>query len=557
MKNYLNSNYKDFAKDLMYKKKIYSLAIIFSILSIGTSAISPLLFSKLVDDGILASDKYAIIELLIITMIVTIIGAGATYFTNILFGRLRRYFVLRVKEKVLNRVSLFDGSQMSDMNNGLLINVLNRDIEEIGFTMTERVFNIISDFITALVSLSVMLFIDIRLTIMSILIQTTLIYINNCVTKKIRKVYDEMRIVSDELLEKEEEYINNLQTIIQSDICDYFIKKIYKKEDVRQYKIYTTNKYEAINISISTILNFVAMATIWLIGGFSVIDGVITYGLLTAYSSYSAKLFSPIIRLIEANVEVQKLRAAINRVYNILNLPRKDGLYCDNKYPFSSDIVFNKVSFRYNEKADVFFENSFVIKKNKLNIFIGESGQGKSTLTYLLTKFWEVSAGEILINNENIINYKSSVLRNNIAYISQSPLILKDTVKNNLCLGKEIDEQEILESLEKVNMIDYVLSLNNGLNYMIDVNGRNLSGGQRKRLTIARSLLREANMYIFDEPTSGLDPLNKEIIYNIINEHLTEKTIVLITHDIDILEKVDSATINMINKCNVTQVKVD
>lgn len=552
-----NVSYRYIIECLLEKKNLYFFALLFSLISIIVSILSPLLFSKLIDYGILASNKKAIIELILITMVLTIIGSISCHAMNILFGKIRKCFVLTVKKRVVHKLALLNGEELSKLSNGYTLNILDKDIEEIGFTMTERVFYIIFDSINALVSLTVMLFINVKLTIISIFIQGILIFINKSLTKKIRALNDEMRVASDELLNVEEEFTRSLIEIIQSDISSYFKKCIDKKESLRQDKIYDTNRFESANISISSFMDFVAMASIWLIGGFSVIDGFITYGILTAYSSYSAKLWAPILRLMSAFVDIQKLKLSISRVSDLLNLPELDGNKCDIITPFHSDIVFKDVGFSYEPNKKILNQNSFVIKNKSINILIGKSGQGKSTLTYLLTNLWNVSEGKILLWDENIIEYKNDILRKDISYISQNPLLYNDTLRNNLCPDIEIADDEIYNALGNVNLLDFVMSQEQGLDYIIDSGGNNLSGGERQRISIARALLRKSNLYIFDEPTSNLDPFNKDIIFRIISEILVEKTIILITHDYSVLTKYNEANIYLVNNGIITQVNSD
>ncbi|RTZ68457.1 MAG: ABC transporter ATP-binding protein, partial [Tenericutes bacterium] len=175
---------------------------------------------------------------------------------------------------------------------------------------------------------------------------------------------------------------------------------------------------------------------------------------------------------------------------------------------------------------------------SKIIGLVGDSGGGKSSFISLIMRFYDTNSGSVLINGIDIKEFSLKSLLNKIAYIPQNVHIFNDTVASNIAYGKEIEENKILNSLKKVNLLDFVNSLENGVYTKLQENGSNLSGGQKQRIAIARALYTDPDILILDEATSALDNKSEAVIMQTINS-LKDMIIFIIAHRLKTVESAD------------------
>lgn len=211
------------------------------------------------------------------------------------------------------------------------------------------------------------------------------------------------------------------------------------------------------------------------------------------------------------------------------------------KEPIKGVIEFKNVSFKYTENSKAIFENlSFKIDKNKTIAFIGQSGCGKSTILNLIDKLYDVNSGEILIDDINIQALTKESLRGNINYLNQFPYLFNMSIRENMKLVNEnLTDEDIIAALKKVDIWDVVSATEKGLDTVLDENAVNFSGGQKQRLSIARSFLKPSQIMLFDESTSSLDNVAQEKIMNEIDNLKGSRTIVIIAHRLSTIKNVD------------------
>ena len=203
------------------------------------------------------------------------------------------------------------------------------------------------------------------------------------------------------------------------------------------------------------------------------------------------------------------------------------------------DISFNNVSFSYDCSKEIIHDFNYTFYKNKKYVLIGNSGSGKSTLIQLLLNNYEASRGTLLMNGIDINTISNTSIYRRISIVHQNAPILNDTLKNNITYFESYSEKQINEVVERAGLKNLVQSMPNGLNTVINENGNNISGGEKQRISIARALLKNADLLIYDEPTSNLDHTTAKEIENILLKE--NKTCIMITHKLDaeLLNKFD------------------
>lgn len=194
------------------------------------------------------------------------------------------------------------------------------------------------------------------------------------------------------------------------------------------------------------------------------------------------------------------------------------------------DIEFKDVSFAYDEKT-ILDHISCEMKKNTITAIVGPSGSGKTTFCNLIARFWDVSAGEILMDGKNIKEYTLPHLMSNIAMVFQNVYLFEDTIENNIKFGvPSATREEVIEAAKKAMCHDFIEALPNGYDTLIGEGGATLSGGEKQRISIARAMLKDAPIVIFDEATASIDPENEDKLKSAIEELTKNKTIIMIAH---------------------------
>ena len=209
--------------------------------------------------------------------------------------------------------------------------------------------------------------------------------------------------------------------------------------------------------------------------------------------------------------------------------------------PDQYDIVFEGVSFRYTENAPFALRDvSFRVPAGQHVAVIGQTGAGKSTLAHLVVRFWDPTSGMIMIGSEDIRIFSESDLRSNISLVSQQAHLFSASLRDNLRIGRSgADDRELWQALDAVHLSEFVRSLPSGLDTWVGESGRLLSGGQARRLAVARAILRDAPIWVFDEPTEGLDVVTERLILESLFDHTLDKTVLLITHRLVDLDRMD------------------
>ncbi|WP_432773593.1 heme ABC transporter ATP-binding protein/permease CydC [Francisella salimarina] len=252
-------------------------------------------------------------------------------------------------------------------------------------------------------------------------------------------------------------------------------------------------------------------------------------------------MFESIMPLPLAYQYLGKTISASKRILNITDAK------ADVEYPTNSDISldnysinFNNVDFGYNAEQSVLKDFCLDIKQNEKVALFAPTGKGKSTIINLLARFWDVNSGEIAIGDKNIKEFNEDQLRNLMTVINQSPHIFNTTIRENLKIAKDnATEEELLEALGKVELKKHVESLPKGLDTWTGELGRQLSGGQQKRLALARAFLQDKPILILDEPTEGLDKETERLVFENLVELMQNKTVIFITHNAKLLESFD------------------
>ena len=292
------------------------------------------------------------------------------------------------------------------------------------------------------------------------------------------------------------------------------------------------------------IMNALSIA-IYFIGAFLIDGGSLVYPDLVVFVSYSMHVVMSFMFIAMLFVVIPRGVVSGRRINEVLGTVSKvqdgNGIKGDN---LAGEIEFRNVSFRYPDAEMNTLENiSFKVNKGQTIAFIGSTGSGKSTLVNLITRFYDASFGEVLIDGENIKNYKISDLNNKIGYVPQQGYLFSGTVKSNLLYGNENATDEQIEKALEISQSDFVKNLEGGVNAEIAQGGTNVSGGQRQRLSIARAIIKNPEFYIFDDSFSALDYKTDKTLRKELSKYTKDATKIIVAQRVGTIMDADKIVV--------------
>lgn len=326
------------------------------------------------------------------------------------------------------------------------------------------------------------------------------------------------------------EYVNGIKVIKAFNKSASSFGKF--KETVNENKKAMLDWYLSICFSMTATMEtipatmiFVLPASIYFFMNGSIKIGTLVICVLLSYASYK-----PLIKAMSHLETITNIKTILEEINKVMNLPDlKRGERTKNIYSY--DVEFRNVTFAYDESKNVLNGISFKANENELTAIVGRSGGGKSTIAKLLAGFWNVNSGEILIGKNDLNDMPLKQNMELVTYVSQENFLFNKTILENLKIAKEdASMSEIQKACEKASCHDFIMSLPNGYETIVGESGANLSGGEKQRIAIARSFLKNSPIVLLDEATAYSDPDNESVIQESINNLIENKTVIMIAH---------------------------
>ena len=266
--------------------------------------------------------------------------------------------------------------------------------------------------------------------------------------------------------------------------------------------------------------------------------GAMTIGEFISFIAALALFMDPIRKFSQANVKLSQAKAASERIDRLLETPEEKDTGLIEGTSFEKDIQVRELTFSYGE-GDVIKDLSLDLKKGEKVALVGLSGSGKSTLINLLLGLYPFEEGEILIDDKRIQDYTLHQLRSFFGLVSQDIFLFNDSIKNNICLGRDFSEEAIQEALKVAYCEEFISKLPEGIETIIGDRGTRLSGGQQQRLTIARAYLQDCPILLFDEATSALDNESEKVVQKALENLAGHKTVLAVAHRLSTIQDYD------------------
>ena len=524
---------------------------------------TPLLLRRLIDEGVIPKNSELVTQLALAVGVIALLDA--------LFSMIGRWFSARIGEGLIYdlRSMIFEHVQRQSIafftrtQTGALISRLNSDVIGAQQAFTSTLSGVISNVLSLVLVTITMLTLSWQITLISLTLLPLFLYPTKWVGRKLQGYTRQSFDINASMSATMTERFNVSGALLVSLYGDTGIEK----------KEFSTKARKVADIGISiALLNrlfFIALTSIaaiatavaYGVGGQLAIDQQITVGTLLAITALLARLYGPLTALSNVRVDVMSALVSFERVFEVLDLqPMVVDL--PNAKVLSTDqpeLTFENVSFTYPKAEEISLASlemaakpeiavtgqtlknvSFTVKPGTLTGIVGPSGAGKSTISSLIPRLYDVTAGRILINNEDIRNSTIKSLRNVIGVVTQDSHMFHDTIRNNLLYAKnDASLQELESACSAARIWSFIESLPNGLDTVVGERGHRLSGGEKQRLAIARLLLKQPSLVILDEATAHLDSENEALVQLALKEALIGRTSIVIAHRLSTIIQAD------------------
>jgi len=506
------------------------------------STLTPYLLKVVVDDYILVKNfegMQSIILLMILVLLFEVIFMYLfTFYANWLGQKVIKDLRVSVFKKIVKfKMSFFDKNAV-----GRLVTRTVNDIETIASIFSQGLFTIIADILKMITVLTVMTIISLELTLVVISIFPILIFATRVFQKTMKVAFEKVR-----------REVANLNSFVQERISGIKIVQIFNREKVE------INNFKKINIKhrdawlrtvwinsiffpIAEISTSICIGLLVWYGGYNNLNGEnISLGTLFLFISMSGLLFRPLRQIADRFNTLQMGMVSTERIFNILENEQQ---ISDNgrlkEKSFKGLIEFNNVNFSYLVNQQVLNNISFKINPGESFAIVGPTGSGKTTITNLITKFYEVDTGNILIDGKDINDYTLETVRSKIGVILQDVFLFADTIFNNITLyNKDITMENVENAAKELEIHDFINSLPGGYSFNVSERGDTLSAGQKQLIAFLRVLVNNPDILILDEATSSIDSYSEELIKNATKKITKDKTSIIIAHRLSTIESAD------------------
>jgi subfamily B ATP-binding cassette protein MsbA len=487
------------------------------------------------------NNKFPVLVYVCIILFITIILKNLFgYLSQKVLTRMRVSMVRKMREKLFHQFSTQSLQFFHDERKGDLLSTISSDVVEVENSVVTSLQTILRDPLVIVATFIALFSISKELTFFTIIFFPVSGFLISSVSKKLKKQSNISQSLLGKLLNISEETLSGVR-IIKAFNAEGFINKRFEKDNLKfAGTVKAIQDHREMASPVSEILGVMVVIVIMLYGGHLILSGsnALTAGSFIAYLGLYFQILSPAKSIGTAVTALPKGLASGERVLRIIDLPNPITDKPDAKSlpAFEHDIVYNNVTFAYKDHA-VLKNVQLTIPKGRMVALVGKSGAGKSTMADLLPRFYDVTAGGILIDGQDIRDVKMHDLRALTGMVSQEAILFNDSVFNNIAFGQEnADREEVIRAAKIANAHEFIVQLEDGYDAMIGDRGMKLSGGQRQRLTIARAIFKNPPILILDEATSALDTESEKLVQDALDKLMENRTTIVIAHRLSTIQ---------------------
>lgn len=510
------------------------------LVSTGLNLCVPLISRWIMDDGFIGGNKKLLIELVLVSMVIYTINSLIDLIKEkkrVDISAKIQYFL---SEQSFSHLMKLRVNYFNNTNYAETLNNINMDINQMTSVADSSVFFVITQAFSMTGGIIGLFIIDFRMTILVLLFIPIKCVVMKYFAKKQKQIMDEFIKKNQKYAKWFGDTVGGVREVKLFNILDR------KHEEFDQNQKDIIEKQKQMNmlgqwntITDSLMVQFLS-TLLYILGANLVFDLQLSVGSVFAFITYSSYVTGPISAILNIGYLLSGIIPSTKRYYAFMDLEEET----DNGETAAlcpDDLKLQQVSFAYEKEKYVLKDVDILFAKGSKTAIIGRNGSGKTTIINLLTRMYEPTSGKIMLGTEDISELPLPEYRNMVSVVSQQIYLFNDTIRNNICLYKRVDDVIVEEACKDSGLEDFIKEVS--LDYVVGQNGAMLSGGQKQKIALARALIHDKPIVIFDEATSNTDAYSEQQINGLLDTKLKEKTVIVITHKKEILNKVDQIVV--------------
>ena len=510
------------------------------LVSTGLNLCVPLISRRIMDDGFIGGNKKLLIELVLVSMVIYTINSLIDLIKEkkrVDISAKIQYFL---SEQSFSHLMKLRVNYFNNTNYAETLNNINMDINQMTSVADSSVFFVITQAFSMTGGIIGLFIIDFRMTILVLLFIPIKCVVMKYFAKKQKQIMDEFIKKNQKYAKWFGDTVGGVREVKLFNILDR------KHEEFDQNQKDIIEKQKQMNmlgqwntITDSLMVQFLS-TLLYILGANLVFDLQLSVGSVFAFITYSSYVTGPISAILNIGYLLSGIIPSTKRYYAFMDLEEET----DNGETAAlcpDDLKLQQVSFAYEKEKYVLKDVDILFAKGSKTAIIGRNGSGKTTIINLLTRMYEPTSGKIMLGTEDISELPLPEYRNMVSVVSQQIYLFNDTIRNNICLYKRVDGVIVEEACKDSGLEDFIKEVS--LDYVVGQNGAMLSGGQKQKIALARALIHDKPIVIFDEATSNTDAYSEQQINGLLDTKLKEKTVIVITHKKEILNKVDQIVV--------------
>jgi ATP-binding cassette subfamily B multidrug efflux pump len=466
-----------------------------------------------------------------------------SYFQVVLLNSIGQYVMYDLRREIYDKLQHQEVAYYDRNPVGRIMTRLTADVDALNELFTSGVTDLLGDLVMIVAILAVMLYMDVRLTLVTLLTVPMLFAATNWFRKHARRGYDLVRIKIARIFSFLQEHFSGAQTVQIFNAEAKSVSEFARINDEHRKANVDTIFYYAVFFPLVDLIGAIGIALIIWYGGYRVMHGALTLGGLVAFIQYSGFLFQPIRDISDKYNVLQGAVVASHRIFKALDLPI---LITTPEQPLKTGraegrIEFENVWFAYNDEEWVLKDVSFAVQPGQSVALVGHTGSGKTTITNLLMRFYDVQKGRILLDGVDVRDWELQSLRKNFAVVLQDIFLFTGTVESNIRLGREdISDERVQWAAREVRADKFIRRLPREYKSEVRERGAGLSVGQKQLISFARALAFDPALLILDEATSSIDTETEQLIQEAIARVMENRTSVIVAHRLSTIQRAEN-----------------
>ncbi|MFP1881447.1 lipid A ABC transporter ATP-binding protein/permease MsbA [Lonsdalea quercina] len=500
------------------------------------------LLKPLLDDGFGKADRNVLVWMPLAIIGLMVMRGISSYISSYCVAWVSGKVVMNMRRRLFSHIMGMPVSFFDQQSTGTLLSRITYDTEQVAASSSDALVTVIREGASIIGLFILMFWYSWQLSLILIVIAPIVSYSIRLVSKRFRNISKNMQNTMGQVTTSAEQMLKGHKEVLifggQKVEAERF-DSVSNRMRQQNMKMVSAS---SISDPVVQFIASLALAFVLYAASFPSVMETLTAGTITVVFSAMFTLMRPLKSLTNVNAQFQRGMAACQTLFTILDMEQetdKGKLVIERA---KGDLEFRHVDFAYPGKETLALNDiSLHVPPGKTVALVGRSGSGKSTIANLITRFYDIQSGEIILDGHDLRDYTLSSLRNQVALVSQNVHLFNDTIANNIAYAydKSFSREDIERAATMAHAMDFISKMDNGLDTVIGENGVLLSGGQRQRIAIARALLRDCPILILDEATSALDTESERAIQSALDELQKDRTALVIAHRLSTIENAD------------------